>query len=33
VDQIQGLSDLAQNVTLMQDNGELRAYLRFERAD
>jgi hypothetical protein len=33
VDQIQGLSDLAQNVTLTQDNGELRAYLRFERAD
>ena len=31
VDQIQGLSDVAQNVTLTQDNGQLRAYLRFDR--
>lgn len=33
VDQIQNLSDIARNVTLTQDNGQLRAYLRFERTD
>ncbi len=31
VDQIQDLSDVAANVTLTQDNGQLRAYLRFDR--
>jgi len=33
VNHLQGLKDLAQNVTLTQDNGELRAYLRFDRPE